>query len=55
MVLFAYGFVSRTRFVFAALRTAVIGAGFILVAANYAGSANLALDAFSLAPWRSAR
>ena len=48
MVLFAYGFVSRTRFVFAALRTAVIGAGFILVAANYAGSANLALDAFFL-------
>jgi adenylate cyclase len=49
MVLFAYGFVSRTRFIFAALRTAVIGAGFVYVVANYTGRANLGLDAFFLA------
>ena len=43
-VLFAWGFVSRTRFIFAALRTAVIGLAFGVAAATYTGPANLALD-----------
>lgn len=49
MVLFAYGFVARTRFIYAALRTAVIGVGFLFVVATYTGTANLAIDAFFLA------
>ena len=44
MLLFAYGFVSRTRFIFAALRTLVIGAGFLLIVPGY--PANLTIDAF---------
>jgi class 3 adenylate cyclase len=46
MLLFAYGFVSRTRFVFAALRTAVIALGFVVAALVYRGPGDLALDAF---------
>jgi class 3 adenylate cyclase len=43
-LLFAWGFVSRTRFIFAALRTAVIGLAFVVAVATYAGPANLVLD-----------
>jgi class 3 adenylate cyclase len=46
MLLFAYGFVSRTRFIFAAVRTAIITAGFIYLVGTYAGTANLAIDIF---------
>jgi len=45
MLLFAYGFVSRTRFIFAALRSAIIAIGFIVAAANWRGS-SLLLDGF---------
>lgn len=44
MLLFAWGFVSRTRLVFAALRTAVIAAAFIVAAMFYGGPGNLTLD-----------
>jgi class 3 adenylate cyclase len=44
MLLFAWGFVSRTRFVYAALRTAVVGLAFIVAVILYAGPANLSLD-----------
>ncbi|NJD28436.1 MAG: hypothetical protein FIA92_09075 [Chloroflexi bacterium] len=43
-LLFAWGFVSRTRFIFAALRTAVIGLAFGVAVATYSGPANLVLD-----------
>ncbi|MCZ7536086.1 MAG: adenylate/guanylate cyclase domain-containing protein [Acidimicrobiia bacterium] len=43
-LLFARGFVSRTRFIFAALRTAVIGLAFGVAVATYSGPANLVLD-----------
>ena len=42
MLLFAFGFVSRTAFVYALLRTAIIAAGFWAVVAAY--PANLLLD-----------
>jgi class 3 adenylate cyclase len=45
MLLFAFGFVSRTRFIFAALRSAVIAAGFIIAAANWQGP-SLLIDGF---------
>jgi len=45
MLLFAYGFVSRTRFIFAALRSTVIAAGFIVAAANWQGP-SLLIDGF---------
>ena len=44
MTLFAWGFVSRTGFVYAALRTLVIALAFAVGVAAYAGSENLALD-----------
>ena len=47
MLLFAYGFVSRTRFIYAALRSAIIAIGFIIAAANWQGS-SLILDGFLL-------
>lgn len=43
-VLFAWGFVSRTRFIYAVLRTIVIGVAFGVAVATYAGPTNLALD-----------
>lgn len=46
MLLFLFGFVSRTRFTFAVLRTVVIGAGVAVVVAGYAGSESLLLDIF---------
>jgi class 3 adenylate cyclase len=41
---FAWGFVSRTRFVYAALRTGVISIAFGVAVATYAGPEHLALD-----------
>lgn len=49
MLLYMFGFVSRTRFVFAAARTGVIAVGFIVVWAAYPGPETLLLDAFFLA------
>ena len=49
LLLFAYGFVSRTRFIFAALRSVVIGTGFAVAAVNYPGQGSLLIDAFILA------
>jgi class 3 adenylate cyclase len=46
MLLFTYGFVSRTRFVFAAFRTAVVAFGFVVAGLNYRGPESLVLDAF---------
>ncbi|CAN5793784.1 hypothetical protein BH23ACT4_BH23ACT4_00300 [soil metagenome] len=46
MLLFAFGFVSRTRFVFAAARTLVIGAGFGVAVALYDGTDSLLIDGF---------
>jgi class 3 adenylate cyclase len=49
MLLFAYGAVSRTGFVFAAWRSAVIVVGFIVAAAAYRGPGSLLFDAFIFA------
>jgi class 3 adenylate cyclase len=49
MLLYMFGFVSRTRFVYALVRTVVIGIGFGLVWATYDGPGSLLLDAFFLA------
>jgi class 3 adenylate cyclase len=46
MLLFAFGFVSRTGFVFAALRSAVIVVGFAVAAIRYPGPGSLQVDAF---------
>jgi class 3 adenylate cyclase len=46
--MFAFGFVSRTRFIYAALRSVVIGAGFVVAAVNYPGQGHLLIDAFIL-------
>jgi adenylate cyclase len=43
-LLFAWGFVSRTRFIYAGLRTVVVGLAFGLAVASYRGPANLVLD-----------
>jgi class 3 adenylate cyclase len=45
MLLLIWGFVSRTRFAFAAFRTAVIAIGFLIAAANHTGP-TLLLDGF---------
>jgi class 3 adenylate cyclase len=44
MLLFAWGFVSRTRFVYAALRSAVVGVAFVVAIVLYRGSSSLVLD-----------
>jgi class 3 adenylate cyclase len=44
MLLFAFGFVSRTGFVFAAWRTAVISVGYVVAVALYTGRGNLVVD-----------
>ncbi|HEX6219937.1 MAG TPA: adenylate/guanylate cyclase domain-containing protein [Acidimicrobiia bacterium] len=49
MLLYMFGFVSRTRFVFALLRTVVITSGFVVVWVTYDGQASLLMDAFFLA------
>jgi class 3 adenylate cyclase len=46
MLLFAFGFVSRTGFIFAAWRSVVIVAGFAVAAALYPGPGSLLVDAF---------
>ena len=46
MLLFAFGFVSRTGFVFAVVRSAVIVVGFTVAALIYRGSGSLLVDAF---------
>jgi class 3 adenylate cyclase len=46
MLLFLFGFVSRTRFVFAAVRTAVIAFGLVVVMSFHDGPGSLILDGF---------
>ena len=46
MLLFAFGFVARTGFIFAASRTAVIVVGFAVTALLYTGRGSLLVDAF---------
>jgi class 3 adenylate cyclase len=46
MLLFAFGFVARTGFIFAALRSAVIVVGFLVAAILYPGRDSLLMDAF---------
>jgi len=48
MLLFTFGFLARTRFVFASLRTAVIVAGFVVIVATYPDPSDLILDGFIL-------
>ena len=48
MLLFAFGFVSRTAFVFAAWRSGVLVVGFIVAARTYQGRGSLDVDAFIL-------
>lgn len=48
LLLFAYGFVSRTRFIYAALRSVVIGVGFVVAAATYDRPGSLLIDGFIL-------
>lgn len=49
MLLYMFGFVSRTRFVYALGRTVVIAVGFGVVWATYDGPGRLLMDAFFLA------
>ena len=44
MLLFAWGFVARTRFIYAALRTTVVAVGFIVAVELYRGPYDMALD-----------
>jgi adenylate cyclase len=46
MLLFAFGFVSRTGFIFAAWRSAVVVIGFAVATALYRGPGSLLVDAF---------
>ena len=46
MLLFAFGFVSRTGFIFATWRSAVIVVGFVVAAILYPGPGSLLVDAF---------
>ncbi len=46
MLLFAFGFVARTGFIFAAWRSVVIVLGFIVAAILYRGRGSLVVDAF---------
>jgi len=45
MLLFAFGFVSRTGFVFASVRSAVLVLGFVAAAVTYPGRGSLEVDA----------
>jgi class 3 adenylate cyclase len=49
MLLFAWGVVARTRFIYASIRTAVVGAAFMVAVAIYPGEEDLALDVFLFA------
>lgn len=46
MLLFLFGFVSRTRFVYAGVRTAVIGCGLVVAVVAYTGTGSLLIDCF---------
>ena len=46
MLLFFFGFVARTAFIFASFRTGVIVVGFVVAAVLYAGRSNLLVDTF---------
>jgi class 3 adenylate cyclase len=46
MLLFLYGFLSRTRFVFATMRTIVIGVGLAVAVILYDGLGSLLIDSF---------
>ncbi len=46
MLLLIFGFVARTGFIFAALRTAVIVVGFVVAAVLYTGRSSLVIDTF---------
>ncbi len=46
MLLFIFGFVSRTRFVFASVRTGVIAVGLAVAVALYDGQGSLLVDSF---------
>lgn len=46
MLLFLFGFVSRTRFIYAAVRTLVIALGLAVAIALYDGPGSLLIDAF---------
>ena len=46
MLLFVFGFVARTGFIFAAWRSAVLVVGFVVAAILYPGRGNLLVDAF---------
>jgi adenylate cyclase len=46
MLLFAFGFVARTGFIFATVRSAVIVAGFLVAVTLYPGRASLLVDTF---------
>lgn len=46
MLLFAFGFVARTGFIFAAWRSAIIAVGFVVAAILYPGGESLLVDAF---------
>lgn len=43
-LLFVWGFIARTRFIYAAVRTAVIAVSFVVAVALYTGPYNMALD-----------
>ncbi len=46
MLLFVFGFVARTAFIFATARTAVIVVGFVVAAVLYSGASSLLVDTF---------
>jgi class 3 adenylate cyclase len=46
MLLFTFGFVSRTSFVFAAWRSGAVGVGFVAAAVSYSGPGSLLVDTF---------
>ena len=46
MLLFVFGFLARTGFIFAAWRSAIIVAGFVVAANVYPGRGNMRMDAF---------
>lgn len=46
MLLFVFGFISRTGFVFAAWRSAILTVGFVFAALSYRGQGSLQVDGF---------
>lgn len=49
MLLYAFGFIAGTRFVFALMRTVLIAVGYMAVVITYDGGGSLALDVFLFA------